>query len=726
MTSNSGVTTFHDSTTLGVVQKASKEPVTPLIYPLADFTAKEMLTRPQKLLQITWNNAYVATRIPIPSNALLSLFTNYLTYFDFLKTSWKFQFRFNTTIFHQGSLMIGYLPYVNTTQWNDPPRHAVSMMNSTIVTAAGAKQVDYIVPYQIPYGAVKLAAGIEGEQAMLYVHSLTPFRASNGAPSQAIIEVWVSMQDPLVYGFRAQSDSTKTKTAVPTFFEKQIAKETAAKDENMFEKVLVTKGSEILRKTPYIGDIWNPIADFLNANVFSKPLVGKQVRPVNQYPFRALTTVDGGVGAEPISGQVMDILQPMEYPGFNGDRTVNEIAMMPSYFRTITFADTDVGITSNVNFHPRRMPVSTTGPYQGDFLSFTAAAFTLWRGSIRVGMLIASNGMSSGRIQLTYRTSGNFDLSSGNLVTQIVDFKGETWHYFTIPFIDRKYWRLCAPDPNNDPDLELLKTSINVTLLNYSPSDVSVTSYVDIAFFRAAGPDIQFSGLQDPQFDSEAQSRSLNDIFKVEKFEIMGGKSSTTNAGIHVPIIGVEYGMCNSEHPYTPQHLAKRPGRSDQDAPMWVGNAGATVWNEVNRIPMNYWSAIFRFWRGSINNYGLPGKIYSQRPPRVAAADNASPTYYQPTATSYSLYNVPYLKTIPFSGMWREVGAIEAQFNNPQPYIGAFGSFINQAAGDDMQFFHLSPPWIQPRPITLKKDTKTITGAYPVHKEDIPTRNNTY
>jgi hypothetical protein len=150
-----------------------------------------------------------------------------------------------------------------------------------------------------------------------------------------------------------------------------------------------------------------------------------------------------------------------------------------------TFTFTDTGDVTALMVHPIDPNVQTM-----DYLKFTSLHFRYWRGSIKFLLSFYTSVFISARFKISvmFSSGGAPDPNDGDIVSEIIDVKGDTHHEVTIPYLWPTLWRPVTP----------------VGIINYpylfiepiSPivgSSVVTDPLVYLVVWRAAGEDFQLN-----------------------------------------------------------------------------------------------------------------------------------------------------------------------------------------------------------------------------------------
>lgn len=701
---NIGLLSLEMNTPINVVGDVSKSPDLPLVYPFGDYTPRAMFSRPFEYAEITVNPSWTGTRFSLRPRDFYNRFCA-MDKFTWGRFGIKARFVISSTATHQGSIIVGYLPQIRgPIQIANVRSGFVSMCNSTIMSITGENDLEYNIPYVSPYEGLEL--GSLDAMAHLFVYPLTPFRA-NGASSNIKIKVYLSMVDPFMWGLVRHD---------PPAFEKQsLSSEKANKEKDTTSKTMVTKVSNVIKSLPYVGEPWRNFADFLNSTEFSKPPDTRFPTPMVPRTTSGLFTCDSMSLSEPLSPQADALLDPTNEKFESTSMTLLELASRPALFEAMSFSLLNDERTISwrpefynyVNFDGMR-------PYpSADFLAHVTRAHNFWRGGVKIAIYFTTNAYTSARFLLRLWTSGSgSDIT--DIMSSVIDVKGDTWYNFIIPYINNSPWieteqTVAFPYPPGPVNCSL-------TMQNITSPNASNTPYVDVAMFRGAAPDFQvalpcipISNLD--QFDSSSlsastiafrkESRSLNELFRKEKFKPFVS-DCVGNCGEHTkPKLGYECKRSNPECPKKIIDMLKRNDYHSRTQFQGPVDSGDITANE--RRIQYYWGSLFLFYRGSVvltrihNPEGyfsfmhLGPDTYPSAPIPITSL-HAPSVFYEYYSGYVGRSTVPYYSTLPF---WYSAGSSVA---DPIYWPTTNNLPNNQVnlmqVGDDYEGLFLIPPVI--------------------------------
>lgn len=170
---------------------------------------------------------------------------------------------------------------------------------------------------------------------------------------------------------------------------------------------------------------------------------------------------------------------------------------------------------------------------------------------------------------------GETTTNYGDLMTRIVDVKGDTWEAITVPFLQPSTWS----DIDAPPTLQTLKVELLTPIIGSSDPGAPIV-YVNV--FRAGGEDLEFSGYRNPTTFTGLQNQMNIGSKFAEKFPAInqGTSQSMTNGNV----------MCETIDAVG--DLVKKP--------CWHGSTTEFFPSSGTRLygPFHYFARFFMYWRG--------------------------------------------------------------------------------------------------------------------------------
>lgn len=665
---------------------------------------KELLERSFPVATISWTNTMALQTINFPG-AFLSItsITDVLKKFTWLRAGVHIEIKMQSTPYHQGSLLVGWLPCAGT---GEPQTiQQISGYNATVLSASTQDSCSYDIPYLSPIDWItsSISTTSNSDIARLYIKALNPLLTSSSSVSAVVpLLVFASFKDIEVTGYQSQMKPG------PKF---QKNSEAASKKDGEDTKSAVSSVSKVLRKIPVVGEVYSPIADLLNsfAGDLSKPT--SETPPcTNIHPY--YSDVNHGAGMTQATQLSLypnpQLAQaPLMFGMETSHMTVSHIARQPILYDQTMFNGTVVNWEVAVS----PFVLGATLP-ERDYLASIAKANRFWRGSIKYLIHFCMPAFYSCRVRLSVDFMGGGTPSNfGDLMTRFVDVKGDTWEEVTVPFMNRLTWA----DDNLNPTFVPFFRIFQLTAIVGSTAPATPVMYINI--FRSGGEDIQFAG-----------PRPLDGIITAERAKIGYSNQYSNQMNIgkrfqsQFPCINkgsmqsVEKGQCMTETTGTVSDILKRQQQCTIN-PKFPGNTG----NALGLF--DYYANFFVFWRGGrilrhihFENTTLKSGWYldiTNNSTRNMSCGWA-PAYsspvgpYQPEAI-----HVPYLSGQPYYPV--QIGtdftATGCQVSQPiDAYLGVTtdtGNMTTIAGADDLVLLYLVP-WGN---LTSSSFTKTGTSS---------------
>lgn len=708
----SGTTSFAESS--NVLTIASPANSRPISDPYPDTTPQQLLNRTYQVASATWVPGWAGLNLFFPGLLLTNpTISGVLKRYRFLRADVQVEIKINSTPFHQGALIAGFLPCHSDFPTISVGQHAnflSGVPNSVIMSASTQDSVKMDLPWLNPvdwwdsYSDSTTGNSTIGTVAIREFNALVATSAGQ-SPSVPVL-VFASFKNIRTTGF--VSDSAKPNT------------ESHKKAEQGIDaKGAISTVSAVLRQVPVIGNTYGMVADAINsfAGNLSKPISNESPHP---QVFDANINLNMGHGitmATPLS--LYPNPQLSQEPVFaqmeTSHATISSLAQRPMVYArsTLSPTNTSINIPILVNTNYLSTPSYTVNA-MGDWLATTSRAFKYWRGSIKYLIHVNVPSFYSFRMRMTLRYKNTF-VDLGDLQSKVVDIKGETWVQVSVPYLNKRMYLALDKERVNvaHPWLSL---TLETPIIG-STSILTPFAYINI--FRAGGEDIQFAQLKGVKKyvplsqptstkTSEWKSDSSPGILFQKPFEtLVPGVTQST-----------ERNYCMSELPQTISDCLKRPSYHKPATPFWsIFDMDPSVELSTRGEPFHYFSALFLFWRGSLNVQSIisestdfeVGSITTVSPGTLATVN---PTYgdtqYRQPVNNYSTtfantVNIPYFSVQPWQAV-RQPGPILDQGclsladgtpTVPSQLHFTTGAKTLMSAGDDFILMYPMPyfPW---------------------------------
>jgi len=706
MPQNSLTTTEESSPILEEATQVSIE--RPLANPYPDQTPLELLNRMFLILTTNWVPGF-SQDLNFPGSLnLQATIQKVLTRFRWFRSDVEIEIKINSTPYHQGSLMVGYIPQwlagsplpLPTSGFN-AQLFLLSGCNGMILCASSQDGLKFTIPYTHPLDWLDYnTAGVLADSriATVFIRELNTLVATSaGIAASVPILVYARFVNPQVAGFISQMSD-------------KPSRESATKAKNGFDvKTGVSVASKLLRKVPVIGEGYGIIADLFNtfSGDLSKPPATSTSTPIiaSYQPEDALTHAN--TYADQITMYPNGQLNQAEtFCGITTSHTtLTKLAQRPMLvaIQTFTTAITTTNITAYPNVQTFLPGTGTVVSPIGDWLQNLSYAFRYWRGSIKYSFHFCLPAFYSFRVCISLSQQTAAVVNTCDVPCKIVDIKGDCWVDFSVPYLYAPTWldTTSAPSSFAAPVITVQFLTPIVGSSSISPPLV----YMNV--FRSGGEDTQFSGLRGVRLGSTTlvpPSPTHHSDVSIEKhfsLPFEGLVSGTTQS--------LEQGFVAVESAHTVSDCLKRtsstiPVSTNPTTPLNFSPGVANVnWATLGGEPFHYFSAMFRYWRGS--------RVFKHIQPNILVAmfndgvnvthGDGSAVFFAP-GTNILYYNesvlVPYQNTVPWVPMVHAPGQIfdGSVPNTVQDVTGyvallvAAGSFA-VAAGDDFMLMYPVP-----------------------------------
>lgn len=689
----------------------------PLSDPYNTPTPSQLIGKMYNIANLIWTPGWAGAIMAFPFLILSVIQTiqKVLTRYRFFRADVVVEFKMNSTPFHQGALIIGWLPCSNSLGLPTPnttipsDKFLLSGMNGVVLSASTQDSLKLKIPYMWPSDYLDLVMAPttlqDGRIATVHVRELNTLTATSANIGTSIpITVFAGFENIKVAGYISQMDSTN--------------KESTKKAEIGFDaKTVVSSVSKVIRSFPIIGKPYGMLADLANtyAGDLSKPLSNATAAPMRLVYLKESALAHANTYAEQTSLYANALVT--QSPTFFGMKTshlsITELAQRPMLIAQQTFNGTTV-YTCTMRATPTNFTLTSisggTSTTIGDWLSNLSQPFEFWRGSIKYALHFCVPAFYSFRVRIAITQQTALLIDPGDVPSTVIDVKGDTWYEFSVPYLYSTSWRRPYFDHT------LANTQVpTITISTITPivgSAAPATPVVYMNVFRSGGPDTQFGRLRGVR-PSTAPFRKEPAVSQVSLDE----KFSKGFPGLVDGVMGgVELGLVMCETVKTVSDCLKR--YSNWIPGSLIGDSNTGPWGfppgllNVNYYvlagePYNYFSAFFRFWRGSrIIRHNQPCDLIGLN------NDSSIITFGDGGATMFvdetnSLYNdetisIPYYSIIPYQPILSpaQSNTYSPQINQdlygtylPTDYYGIADSQANMSiqAGDDFMCLYPVP-----------------------------------
>jgi hypothetical protein len=493
---------------------------------VGEFEDANLLERMVALPVVNWTVGDAT--IPIASINVVDLLKNYarnsaiLSLYQFYRTDVEVTIKLNTNQFYAGALMLTLIPSVKTTGEFLAER---AVMDPTVISASSAESVVKTWNWSWPYPWRGLwGQDVDGSaqfhELILAIDSIFPLTvAQEGMPSVLSIQIWARFKNMrLMYPFEIPSslDRRRARPYGHVFREgrKLLAqdgeKETEAQSGVPRPKTAVPRSRPVQHPSQDPGSSLGSLATELVDTVTSVPaqIVDGAVGAISGIIDTGLGSLLGAFLDKPdqvdepgcmIIEQSKDLfacdipdsnvcvsLNKARYVDPSVDRmpltknwTLLEYAKIPGLLLLTTFS----AATTVVSFSPIQQFTNANGLRTP--LDYACMCSLLQRGSIRMMLQFFTSSFVSARFSVQLMRNDTdlpgFDDDYSYGLSKVVNVKGDTVDYITLPWLDPAWWS--AAD----------QRAIQISLISdIATTDTTTTPKIYMAVWVAAGDDFQF------------------------------------------------------------------------------------------------------------------------------------------------------------------------------------------------------------------------------------------
>lgn len=520
----SGITTtiVDDGMTTGVAlsTKPTPDPLSSTSESIRDFLAKPYMIFQGGWAETDLAGAFLFGGLGLKTDSWLEAIAPWydkIKGFSMIRSTMVLRLQINATPFHQGKLLLHFLPAVGmhqklvTTEDNYAEMHNWSLTTRTQQPSveldcretAVEMRVPYIVPTDYYLLGTEPAGMFKVERGSFYLSVLARLKAGTSTPN-IDYTLWVSFEDvelvaPLVPqsgkgGKRKGLASQKEATA--------MANTPVANALSVAGKVASTLGS-----IPVLASIATPASWVLNAAAglasafgWSKPTNGNVAGPVSRQYNRYAATCDGSESSYPLGLSSTNHITTTTAKTITDDdeMSFSFLKSIPAYIDTVNWQfDAAQGASLySKSIGPREiysrasLTRNTTTVYLDSMppFAYLSSVFLQYRGSIKVKIRIAKTDFHSGRLQVTFTprtqvTTTPSVTSAFYSLREVIDIRSGNEMEFTLPYM------MTTPYLSVEEDIGQL----DVVVLNKLRAPSTVTQNIDLLFYYSAGEDFELA-----------------------------------------------------------------------------------------------------------------------------------------------------------------------------------------------------------------------------------------
>lgn len=505
--------------------------------PYEDPELAKVLGRRYKISEFVWDDA------DQPNGALLTIdifeallsipnVADKLTQFRWMHSDMEIEVKLNTTPFHVGSVFVAHIPRtanqdsVVGSMFNLKTQTLaqISQLNAMVLTASSLNNAKFVVQRQAPilFDPVVNGENSAGCMGVLLVRVLNPLLLSSGetpAPVTATVFARFVNPHPVGYGYFPLSPEETV-----GFKPQSLQSEANVKANN---SIVAPEASSIGPATVITGavdSIAGALANFAGGASQFATLLGLSKPPNQTTPdfaiiddFRDLNYAHG------VSNAVKLAVHPSSSLGdprvsYLKKHKFSEIISRPSLIQSYLITpETALSVPfALLPVHPSLCYYTETGGpgtgvYTPTHLGYVSQAFRYWRGSIKLRFQFITSQFVSARIRIAHwpgpSIPSDIEDYAGDVVSEIVDVRGETIRDITIPYINPVPYSRCEHYINTSPgsyqdfnEPDELTSFVSVSLVNkVQPATTATDIGIYMNVFMAAGEDFTFLGYINPE-----------------------------------------------------------------------------------------------------------------------------------------------------------------------------------------------------------------------------------
>lgn len=556
-----------------------------------------ILKRNYLVAELLWTGPLVTYNVVFPEvlfaeNSIQDALSSFL----YFRAGVKIEIRMNSTPYHMGAIIVCWKPCTSDLS---PSLYTASGLRPITLSASTQQACTFTIPYLSPKTWIRLDSFDTAEIATVSLVSLAPLITTSADVSPDVhIQVYASFVEPEVAGY-VPGSTLRMRTKPRDVVEPQskiISADGSMHDpvnkeaQNKTRTGTTTVPSlgyfirPILRCIPIIGGFIDPIIDVFKVifGIMDKPTGVPTITPVSMDLTRDMSQASGLDNSQTLSLYPTPAI-PFVHELMGGESSAmsfTQLACVPMLhkFYILDLAQTQFSIhcIPEAVDNPEGMP---------DFLFVAAECHQWWRGSFRYYFQFFTTAFTSCRVRisLNYINWTSDVTTSGDIVSKIVDIKGDTNVSITVPYLSETHWRR----RNISDTFPVLVTELITPIIGQS---VSADSTIYVAVWRSAAPDFQFclpTNVPVAGFDVVEPQCDIRSTFKQSFDPILDGCTSS-----------VEKGFVQCEVSGTINDVLKR----------YVGNVDSSTTFPTPLQPLpgtgtystwGWLSQVWYFWRGS-------------------------------------------------------------------------------------------------------------------------------
>jgi len=771
---------FQDAST--VVEQKSElhfDTMYEAVNPYTDSVAREIVERTVQLPATTWTSGSSILFFADPITSMISssqVIKNVwgtlsgtstgFGMFRFMRCGFKFIVKVNSTQYHQGTLVAGWLPDLLDHEQLDVQNCFAH--NAIVLSASTQDQATLEAPYYGRKPHYDLAYGVPESQPIFFLRVLNPLVTSNPSVADTVeVSLFLQATNVKMYALLPQKPFPPLGKSLwrpnkglhkGALFEKIVQKdlekekryrvpgmetqsgqnkkrpkrEVHTKDEQgLSVPGVASLISPIIRSIPYASDVID-IGKMILSNL-DKPTTDQSIMYIREEGNRGHNWLTGVDYCEELSS----------FPSSSVARTLgmesSDINVVDYCKKPLLFYSeviTTAGVKFYIPVHPMNFLSSIrTEP---DFLAFGTSFYSYWRGSIKFLFQFVGTPFYSCRFKISVSHTGAA-VAGGTgdgtgYYSHIVDAKGDAWFELSVPFLCARTWSSTFDWTGNDDTFLTVEA-----LTDVQGSSLPATASYYMNIYRAAGDDYQLASLQTarnlgltpldrPRLDNNKYTRQYATVIPgMEAQCSVAGRFKQPFQGITPTATGtLETGINMADTSSTVSDVCKRFSIYTFTARNWGsypnGNGPLEPASAPGMIFM--WSRVYAFWRGSRRIKRIASDNNSQLLLRGLWGDG-SEHHYDGTPINLAASDYVSSCTVPWYCLnsWSPAAGVLTYTNSPEDpetvnyydYVYPSDSRLLLAAGDDFCFLYPIAPVVLAHMAEERKSAKS---------KDVPNHSN--
>lgn len=465
--------------------------------PYPDQGMKEVLKRAYRIADVSWTAASAAGTLLYSAAFPEALFTipniqEKLKSFRYLKAGARVSFRINANGFAGGTLMIGTIPFYDSSSagaW----RHkfwTLAQSGVTLMSASKADTVEIDLPWISPFQYRDLrSADNRGMIGGIFVYVLNPLVFSNsGAPASLSLSVFASFIDPEVAG--------PDINGAPA-----LAAVSKQSGEALMKSV---KGviAGVTRATSTVAGVVKPFTSLLPAPFLDKPASLAATMPCAVTPLRGMSNGSGlEVGPKiALDPEAQISVDDSIFGGSKSKPSWNDILSKPGLILVTNFTQAAAADSLIAAWPVRPNFARNAGTtYFPSNLAYYSQFFKRWRGCIKYLIHFACPSNVTARVRISFLPNVTAltappENQAGDVMSKVVSITGDTTVVIPIEYLGDTYYKTCqalnAVDTTNTDAIG----RITISVLNevVAVNSAAVTP-IAVTVWMAAGPNFVYS-----------------------------------------------------------------------------------------------------------------------------------------------------------------------------------------------------------------------------------------